>query len=49
MPGRAASGGALALEPAAHHRGRTTDPTDFSEPFFPLCLSLFVRSDVSSF
>jgi len=41
MPGRAASGGALAPEPAARHRGRTPGPTDFSEfiflfLFFPL-------------
>ena len=35
---RAASGGALAPEPAAHHRGRTRLPTDFSSllPVFPV-------------
>jgi len=47
MPGRAASGAALAPEPAALHRGRTPGPTDFSEFFFPLFCSLFLRSDVS--
>jgi len=37
MPGRAASGGALAPapEPAARHRGRTTVPMDCCEPFLP--------------
>jgi len=48
MPGRTASGGALAPQPAARHRGRTNGPTDFSEPFFPLFSPLFLRLDVSS-
>jgi len=34
-PGRAASGGALAPEPAARHRGRMRGPTDFSGLFLP--------------
>ena len=47
--GRAASAGALALEPAVHHRGRTTGPRDFSESDFPLFFPLFfVKADVSS-
>jgi len=47
MPGRAASGGALAPEPAARHRGRTPGPTDFSEFLFPFFFPLLLRSDVS--
>ena len=47
MVGRAASGEALAQEPAARHRGRTPGPTDFSELIFPLFCSLFLRTDVS--
>jgi len=47
MPGRAASGRALAPEPAARHRGRTPGPADFSEFFFPLFFALFLRSDGS--
>jgi len=51
LPGRAARGGALAPEPAARHRCRTTGrvPRDFSEPSFPLFCPLFLKSDVSSF
>jgi len=41
MPGRAASGGALAPEPAARHRGRTRVPTDYSQPLCPLFFTLF--------
>jgi len=52
MPGRATSGKEtynfkqnrpviLKPEPAARHKGRTTDPTDFSEPLFLSFFSLF--------
>ena len=45
---RAASTGALVRARAARHRGRTTVPTDYSEPDFPLFSPLFLKSDVSS-
>jgi len=47
MPGRAASGAALAPEPASLHIGRTPGPTDFSEFTFPWIFPLFLTSDVS--
>jgi len=41
--GRAASGGASALEPAARHRGQTGVSADYSQPLFPF-FSLFLTS-----
>ena len=55
MPGRAASGGVLAPELAAHHRGRTRVPMDLSQHLCPLFSNLFeigrllyLRSDFNS-
>jgi len=48
-PGCAASGGALALEPAVRHRGRTRALQICSEPFSSIFFSLFLESDISSF
>jgi len=45
------SGGTLALQPAAHHRGQARDPSDYSQCFPPFLGHFwsFWRSDVSFF